>query len=209
MSDAKCKVCRRAGEKLFLKGDKCFTPKCTFEKKPSPPGKPLNERKHRSNVSEFGTQLREKQKIRNVYGVSEKQFSRYVKEATTRKGANPVERLFENLESRLDNTIFRLGFAHSRTQARQIVSHGHITVNGKKIDVPSYRVTQTDIVKIRDGSMKITLFSDLDAKIKKQSLPNWLRFDPVSLEARFTGIPKYEKGETGFNYQAVIEFYSR
>jgi len=152
MEDKKCKICRRAGEKLFLKGERCFTPKCSFERKPYSPGKRDSERKHRSTVTEFGTQLREKQKVRNVYRISEKQFANYVKRASESKG-NPSEKLFEELESRLDSTVYRLGFAKSRSESRQIVAHGHIMVNGRRVSIPSYEVRIGDKLTVRGGSV--------------------------------------------------------
>ena len=209
MSDPKCKVCRRAGEKLFLKGEKCFTPKCTFEKRPTPPGKPQNERKHRSMVTEYGVQLKEKQKIRNVYGLSEKQFSRYVKEATEEKGGNPVDHLFEKLERRLDNVVYRLGFAHSRTQARQMVGHGHFVVGKHKLTIPSYKVKSEDMITVREGSKSSPLFQTGKEKMAKHNTPNWLLSDPTKLTATVKGTPKFDKNEMGFNFQSVIEFYSR
>lgn len=209
MSDPKCKICRRAGEKLFLKGAKCFTPKCTFEKKPAPPGKPLSERKHRTSITEYGTQLREKQKIRNVYGVSEGQFSRYVRDATEGGGSSPVDRLYERLERRLDNVVFRLGLAESRPHARQMVAHGHIMVGTHKLTVPSYQVREGEELRIREGSRTSPLFAEVAERMKKASVPNWLSADPVKLSATVSGTPKYDKVGTGFNFASVIEFYSR
>lgn len=205
---AKCKVCRRAGEKLFLKGEKCFTAKCIFEKRPTPPGKPLNERKHRSNMTEYGIQLKEKQKIRNVYGVSEKQFSRYVKEASQETGA-PVDHLFEKLERRLDNVVYRLGLAKSRAQSRQMVAHGHFMVGKHKLTIPSYQVRENDIVAIREGSRTSPVFADASEKMTKHATPSWIQVDAKKLNATIKGTPKYDKNEHGFNYQTVIEFYSR
>ncbi len=209
MSDPKCKICRRAGEKLFLKGEKCFTPKCIFEKRPTPPGKPQNERKHRSMLTEYGVQLKEKQKLRNVYGLSEKQFSRYVKEATSTREGAPVDLLFEKLERRLDNVIYRLGFAQSRTQARQMVSHGHFMVGKHKLTIPSYQVRQEDVIAVREGSRVSPLFVESKTKMAKHSIPNWISADPTKLSATIKGTPKYDKNELGFNFQSVIEFYSR
>ena|SRR3989338_1749897 len=209
MSDSKCKTCRRAGEKLFLKADKCFTPKCTFEKRPTPPGKPLSERKHRSMQTEYGVQLKQKQKIRNVYGVSEGQFRRYVKEATGEGKGSPVDRLFARLERRLDNVIYRLGLAGSRTQARQIVSHGHIVVGKQRVTVPSYQVEGGELVSIREGSRKSPLFMNAAEKLSKHPTPGWISVDPTKLTAEIKGAPKYDKNEMGFNFQTVIEFYSR
>ncbi len=206
MSDPKCKICRRAGEKLFLKGAKCFTPKCTFEKKPTPPGKPLSERKHRSTVTEYGMQMREKQKVRNVYGLREKQFARYVEEAMSVKGGNPVDRLFQRLEHRLDNIVFRLGLANSRVQSRQMVAHGHILVNGVRTNIPSMLVKTGAKLSVREGSKASPMFT---AETNRRTPPNWLSFNPEKLTGEVTGTAKYEKGETGFNFQQVIEFYSR
>ena len=207
-SDPKCKVCRRAGEKLFLKGEKCFTPKCIFEKRPTPPGKPISERKHRSMVTEYGIQLKEKQKIRNVYGVSEKQFRGYVKKASSEEGS-PVNNLFENLERRLDNVVFRLGLASSRTQARQMVSHGHFVIGKRKITIPSYRVSTGEVIIIREGSRVSPLFANASEKMTTHKSPAWLSTDPGKLTAEVKGAPKYDKSELSFNVQSVIEFYSR
>ncbi|MDO8521195.1 MAG: 30S ribosomal protein S4 [bacterium] len=205
----KCKTCRRAGEKLFLKGEKCFTPKCIFEKRPTPPGKPLSERKHRSMLTEYGIQLKEKQKVRNVYGLSERQFSRYVKEASVKSSGSPADRLFERLERRFDNVVYRLGFAQSRTQARQMVSHGHFTLGDQKMTIPSYEVKTGEVVAVRPGSQKSVLFSAIGEKLQKHPTPNWLMPDIPKLSATVKGSPKYDKSEIGFNFQSVIEFYSR
>ncbi|HEY9585924.1 MAG TPA: 30S ribosomal protein S4 [Candidatus Paceibacterota bacterium] len=206
----KCKTCRRAGEKLFLKGEKCFTPKCIFEKRPTPPGKPLNERKHRSMVTEYGVQLKEKQKLRNVYGLTEKQFRRYVKESSVAKvSGSPVEHLFERLECRLDNVVYRLGLAQSRTQARQLVSHGHLVVGKRKITIPSYQVKKGEVISIREGSRVSPFFSNAAEKMGKHNTPNWILPDATKLSAEIKGVPKYDKNELGFNFQSVIEFYSR
>lgn len=209
MSDPKCKICRRAGEKLFLKGAKCFTPKCAFERRPTPPGKPISERKHRSTLTEFGIQLREKQKIRNVYGLSEKQFRRYVSEATSEGTGSPVGRLYEKLERRLDNLVFRVGLATSRVQARQMVAHGHFVIGKRKYTIPSYQVANGEIVQIREGSKKSPLFTDATEKLSKATVPNWVAVDPAKTEITVKGAPKYDKGEQGFNFQSVVEFYSR
>ncbi|OGZ07508.1 MAG: 30S ribosomal protein S4 [Candidatus Lloydbacteria bacterium RIFCSPHIGHO2_02_FULL_50_13] len=205
----KCKTCRRAGEKLFLKGDKCFTPKCIFEKRPTPPGKPLSERKHRSMMTEYGIQLKEKQKIRNVYGLSEGQFSRYVKEASAKSSGSPVDRLFDRLERRLDNVVYRLGFAQSRTQARQMVSHGHFMIGIRKMTVPSYEVKTGEVVSVRPGSQQSALFTAVGEKLQKHPVPNWIVVNVPKLSAEVRGSPKYDKSEIGFNFQSVIEFYSR
>jgi len=209
MIDKKCKICRRAAKKLFLKGEKCFTPKCTFEKKPYAPGMPDSARKHRKTFSEYGSQLREKQKVKNIYRVSEKQFVNYVKEASSRHGVNPADRLYENLESRLDSTVFRIGFASSRSLARQMVSHGHITVNGRRVDIPSYKVRKGDVLGIREGSKGKVLFADVSTVLEKQSVPSWIKVDPTKGQGTIQGEPKLDQGEVVFNLTPVLEFYSR
>jgi small subunit ribosomal protein S4 len=212
MQDNKCKICRRAGEKLFLKGERCFTPKCSFERKPYSPGKRDSERKHRSTVTEFGTQLREKQKVRNVYRISEKQFANYVKRASESKG-NPSEKLFEELESRLDSTVYRLGFAKSRSESRQVVAHGHILVNGRRVTVPSYEVRIGDKLTVRTGSVTNGLFANIAEKISKAVVPAWLNFaakpDSKNIEAEVRGKPILDKQSSEYNLTSVIEFYSR
>jgi small subunit ribosomal protein S4 len=212
MQDNKCKICRRAGEKLFLKGERCFTPKCAFERKPYAPGKRDSERKHRSTVTEFGTQLREKQKVRNVYRISEKQFSNYVKKASETKG-NPSENLFEGLESRLDSAVYRLGLAKSRSESRQIVAHGHILVNERRVTVPSYELTIGDIISIRTGSVGNGFFVNIAEKLAKVTIPVWLNFtnkpENKKVEAEVRGKPVLDKQSSEYNLTSVIEFYSR
>lgn len=209
ITDQKCKKCRRAGEKLFLKGERCFTPKCAIERKPYPPGRLASEKKHRSSVTEYGTQMREKQRVRNNYRVSEKQFSNYVKEASKKTGVNPAESLFESLESRLDSTVLRAGFAHSRSGARQMVTHGHILVNGRRTDIPSRRLKIGDVLAIREGSKGSKLFETTAEKFKTLTVPNWLKIDAEKLTATFQGKPKAIEGQNTFNLTSVIEFYSR
>lgn len=208
--DKKCKICRRAGEKLFLKGERCFTPKCAMNTRPYAPGRLDSERKHRSPVSEYGMQMREKQKIKNIYGVSEKQFVNYVKnaEATTQNTKiPPALGLYLNLETRLDNVVFRMGLAKSRALARQIVSHGHILVNGKRINIPSYKVRLEDVVSVREGSKNSKLFTETPSKMKDYSSPSWLALDIAKMEAKATSLPK--EIEAGFDFAKVLEFYSK
>lgn len=199
-----CKTCRRLGESICGRGEKCAS-----VKKPYPPGIRDSDRKHRGSVSEFGTQLREKQKVRNTYGLRERQFSSYVKEASSKSGANPVERLYENLESRLDNVAYRLGFATARSSARQMVSHGHITVNGKRMNVPSYRVKSGDVLAIREGSKSKVIFSGLAERLEKHKTPVWANMDAKHLKGNLVSSPKLAEGEVTFNLASVIEFYSR
>ena len=207
--DQKCKKCRRAGEKLFLKGERCFTPKCAMERKPYPPGMLMSQRKHRSTTTEYGTQMRNKQKVRNTYRVSEKQFGNYVKESTTKKGSVPAEFLYEALESRLDNIVFRAGFANARSLARQMVAHGHITVNGRRCMIPSRRIKIGDIIAVRAGSKGSKLFEGLGEKLKTIKVPAWIKIDADKHTVAMQGKPKSVPGESTFNLTSVIEFYSR
>lgn len=210
MTDKKCKICRRAGEKLFLKGERCFTPKCGFTARPYAPGRLDSERKHRSQLSEYGSQMKEKQKIRNIYGVSEKQFSNYIKASTKSTGDNktaPSLQLYRNLETRLDNVVYRIGFAKSRALARQVVSHGHILVNGKRLDVASHKVKIGDVIEIRNGSLVTKLFTDMTIKNKDVSAPNWIEYDKAKVSAKIVGAPN--EVEDGFDLAKVLEFYSK
>lgn len=210
MLESKCKKCRRAGEKLYLKGDKCFTPKCPFIERPYAPGMLDSQKKHRSPLSEYGQQLREKQKIRNVYGVSEKQFSNYVANLNLLANKYKVtaqSALMIALESRLDNVVYRTGLAPSRSLARQIVSHGHITVNGKKLDVPSYNVKVGDVVAVREGSKGAKLFTTITDKLKDNKTPSWMTFDTANMSAVVTELPN--DADQKFDLNKVLEFYSR
>ncbi|NTV44263.1 MAG: 30S ribosomal protein S4 [Candidatus Yonathbacteria bacterium] len=207
--ESKCKICRRAGEKLFLKGEKCYSPKCTLTKKPYPPGMLQSEKKHRSTLTEFGRQMKEKQKTRNSYGMRERQFVGYVEEALGHTG-NPAELLFGYLEFRLDNAVFRAGFAHSRALARQLVSHGHVTVNGRKMTIPSYRVKNGDVIGVREGSKGSALFTDMSVKLEKRSAPTWMTLDAKSMQATIIGTPKAEEAvDAGIDLSAVVGFYTR
>ena len=211
MSEAICKKCRRAGEKLYLKGDKCFTPKCSFTVRPFAPGKLDSERKHRSTMTEYGYQLKEKQKLRNSYGVSESQFATYaanaVITATKTKDITQPQALIQSLETRLDNTAYRMGLATSRALARQIVNHGHITVNGKRLNIPSYTVKIGDVISVREGSRTSKLFTvNLENK-KDHKYPVWMKGDMLKLTAEIMSMPK--DLEQTFDIAKVFEFYSR
>lgn len=210
MIDKKCSVCRRAGEKLFLKGEKCFTPKCIMNSRPYPPGKLGPERKRKAAVSEYGQQMREKQNIKNIYGVSEKQFSSYVKNAekdSRNMKITPALAIYISLEGRLDNVIFRMGLAKSRALARQIVSHGHVLVNEKRNNIPSHKVKAGDIISIREGSKSSKLFTELSTRLKDYMTPNWMSFDISKLEAKIESLPK--EVETTFDFAKVLEFYNK
>ncbi|MEK7582217.1 MAG: 30S ribosomal protein S4 [Patescibacteria group bacterium] len=201
MSRITCKICRRLGESV------CGRVKCAYKRRPYPPGKLDFDRKHKSVRSEFGTYLIEKQKVRNTYGIGERQFSNYVKFAKAKVGSAPTETLFESLERRLDNVVFRLGLASSRAFARQLVSHGHIIVNQRKVTIPSYQVKTGDKISIREGSKNIGPFKELLRKLEGHSHPEWIKFDPSKGEAEIQSKPK--NTDLAFNLSSVVEFYSR
>lgn len=208
MINAQCRKCRRRAEKLFLKGERCFSPKCAMVKRPFAPGI-HGKKRRRGEGSEFGRQLNEKQKIKNTYGVLERQFKNYVFEAMEEKGDNR-ENLIRKLETRLDNVVFRSGFARSRQAARQIVSHGHILVNGRRIDIASYRAKIGETISLREKSKETPLFKDLKIILKNYNTPAWLSLDKEKLEGKITALPTiedYGKDLTGVGM--VIEFYSR
>lgn len=209
MSDAVCRQCRRAGEKLFLKGEKCFTPKCIFEKRPTPPGKAIATRKRRPNLSEYGRQLGEKQKVKHSYGVGERQFANYVEKAVQTKKTNTAESLFLFLESRLDRVVFRAGLAPSQRAARLLVSHGHILVNGKRVTAPSYQVQPGDTLSVRPGSAGSALFTNLAERLKNHATPSWISFNAEKLEGKLAGAPKIDASVMPFDLSSIIEFYSR
>jgi len=201
-----CRLCRRHGEKLFLKGDRCFTPKCSFDRRPNPPGpRPARRRK----VSDRGLQLREKQRARVAYGVLEKQFVRYYKEAIRGTGVSG-ENLVRLLETRLDNIVYRLGFADSRNQARQIVRHGLIAVNGRKLDVPSAHLKEGDAVSFTPRGIRSEYYKIVQETMKSKNPPAWLALDVANLTGRVTGPAAVAHGETHqFNENVIIEYYSR
>src|SRR5213595_1487900 len=172
-TDAVCKLCRREGVKLFLKGDRCFTPKCAVERRPYPPGPQATRRR---KVSEYSLQLREKQKARHVYGVLERQFRRHFAEAERRQGQTG-ENLLRILETRLDNVVYRLGFADSRAQARQLVTHGHFAVNGRKTDIPSFIAKPNDVITVRERSKGLEYFKTAELKLAQKGVPAWLKLD--------------------------------
>jgi small subunit ribosomal protein S4 len=203
-----CKLCRREGEKLFLKGDRCFTAKCAFEKRSYPPGMHGRRARFRRKTTDFGTQLREKQKARRIYGVMERQFRRYFGEAEKRRGVTGAN-LIQILESRLDNTVHRLGFASSRAQARQLVRHGHFEVNGKKTDIPSFLVKAGDLIAVRDKSKSNEYFKNVAQEMEHRFVPEWLSVDVPTLSGRVLALPTREQVEAPLNEQLITEFYSR
>jgi small subunit ribosomal protein S4 len=204
-----CKLCRREGEKLFLKGSRCMTPKCSFERRSYPPGQHGREGQfRRGRASDYLLQLREKQKARRIYGVLERQFSRYFKRAQQQTGLTG-NNLLILLESRLDNVIYRLGIGSSRAQARQLVQHGHIMLNGRKTNIPSALVEPGDVISVRPESSRKTYFKDLRQEYDDRQVPRWLAVNPSDLSARVVSLPTREDIDTTLNEQLVVEYYSR
>lgn len=203
-----CKLCRREGEKLFLKGQRCFTAKCAFEKRSYPPGMHGRRGRFRRKTTDFGTQLREKQKARRMYGVMERQFRRYFKDAERRKGVTGAN-LLQILESRLDNIVYRLGFAGSRAQARQLVTHGHFAVNDKKTDIPSYLVQPGDEIAVRGKSKQNAYFESVAQEMEHRFVQAWLSVDISTLSGRVLALPSREEIEAPLNEQVITEYYSR
>jgi len=206
--EPKCKKCRRAGVKLFLKGTRCTGPKCAMVKKNYPPGE---KGKRRSKTSEYGKELNEKQKLRHWYGLREKQFSEYVNEAMKKQGGDEDsgDVLIRSLENRLDNTVYRMGLAESRPKARQLVGHGLIYVNGRKVDIPSYSVEEGDVISVNPNKKDKKVFENLTEKLKDQDVPSWLFFDRKKLEGKVTGQPVAEEVEPPVRMTSIFEFYSR
>jgi small subunit ribosomal protein S4 len=201
-----CKLCRREGMKLFLKGERCFTPKCAIERRNQPPGQ--HGQRRRGKVSDYGLQLREKQKARRTYGILEKQFARHFEMAEKRPGVTG-DNLLQILETRLDNIIYRLGIADSRPQARQVVSHGHILVNGTKTDIPSYLVKPGDTIAVRPEHIGDEYFKVVQVNIGRKDIPSWLTLDPATLSGRIVTLPARNDLDVNINEQLIVEFYSR
>jgi small subunit ribosomal protein S4 len=204
-----CKLCRREGEKLFLKGERCFTPKCAFERRgyaPGQHGKSSQFRRRRD--SDYNRQLRAKQKARRVYGILERQFHRYYEVSLKRRGLTGLN-LLQILESRLDNVVFRMGYADSRAQARLLVTHGHFSVNGRRTDVPSMLVSVNDVVSVRDGSRKRAYFKELADFAEKKNVPAWLERDLKALSGKILRLPERSEIDGNLNEQLIVEYYSR
>ena len=200
-----CKLCRREGMKLFLKGDRCFTDKCSYDRRPYPPGQ---HGQRRIKFTEYGIRLREKQKVRRVYGVLEKQFRGYFKEADRVKGVTG-ENLLSLLERRLDNTAHRLGFGRTRAEARQLVRHKHVTVNGKIVNIPSFLVNEGDVVAVREKSKAKAVFQEAQAQVERRGTPEWLELDSANLSGTVRGMPNREEITLPIQEQLIVEFYSR
>ncbi len=204
-TDADCKRCRREKMKLFLKGSKCDSLKCPFEKRPYPPGQ---HGRGRSKESEYLLQLREKQKAVRMYGVLEKQFGNYYVEASRQSGKTG-DNLLRILESRLDNVVFRAGFAKSRDMARQLVNHGHLMVNGKKVDIPSFRVSPNDIIEVKPSSREMTPFVVAHAEVGERTVPAWLEVVPSKMRIIVHSLPERAVIDTPVQEQLIVELYSK
>ncbi len=201
----KCRLCRREGVKLFLKGEKCLTDKCPFERRPYPPGQ---RRERVGKKTDYGVRLREKQKLKRIYGMTERQFRRFFEEADRRKGVTG-DNFLVLLERRLDNVVYRLGFASSRSQARQLVAHGHVAVNGRKVDIPSYLIRPGDTIEIREKSKDIPFLKENVEIAVKRGIPSWLELDPDNLKGTVKSLPDPAEIQVPVNLQYVVEFYSR
>src|SRR5882724_147062 len=202
-----CRLCRRDGTKLFLKGAKCFSEKCPVEKRNFPPGQHGQSRKVKKVVG-YGLQLREKQKAKRIYFTLETQFRAYYQKASNKTGVTG-ELLLQQLETRLDNVAYRLGFAMSRRQARQVVRHGHVLVNGKKVNIPSYQVRVGDVIDIREASKKLTILEEGKGLASGQHVPQWLQVDRDSLTGKIIALPKREDIQIPVNEQLIVELYSK
>jgi len=208
-----CKLCRREGEKLFLKGERCFSPKCAFDRRSFAPGQHGRVASRggagsTGRESDYARQLRAKQKARRVYGVLERQFRRYYEVALRRRGLTGLN-LLQILESRLDNIIFRLGYASSRAHARLLVTHGHFMVNGRRTDVPSMLLSTGDIVQVREGSRDLTYFKDLPGQAESRPAPAWLSRDAKNLSGTVQRLPERAEIDGNLTEQLIVEYYSR
>jgi small subunit ribosomal protein S4 len=208
-TQAKCKICRRLGDKLFLKGDKCMSTKCPMIERPFAPGQ--KAKKRRGSVSEYGRELAAKQKMKRWYQLSESQFKQYVKEIhkDRAKIASVANALVEKLETRLDNVIFRLGWARSRGHANQLTSHGHFLLNGRRINIPSAHLKVGDVVSIREGSKGKDMLKDVSETMKKQKVPAWISYDLNKNEAKIVKMPLAEEVQLPSDVTTVFEHYSR
>ncbi|MDJ0890300.1 MAG: 30S ribosomal protein S4 [Gammaproteobacteria bacterium] len=202
---AKCRLCRREGEKLFLKGEKCYTSKCPIENRPFPPGQ---HGQRRSRLSDYALQLRQKQKLRRMYGVLEKQFRLYYKEADRRKGSTG-ENLLKILEGRLDNVVYRMGFASSRDEARQLVRHNGITVNGRKLNIPSYQVRPEDVIAVAENTRKHLRVQSSVEMAQQRGIPDWLDVDAKGMKGIFKAVPERSELPPEINENLVVELYSK
>jgi small subunit ribosomal protein S4 len=204
-TESVCRLCRREGAKLFLKGTRCYTKKCSFERRPTPPGQ---HGVRRRKMGDFGIQLREKQKVRRVYGVLERQFRNYYRVAESQTGVTG-EALLQSLETRLDNVVFRLGFASSRAQARQLVNHGHFAVNGVPSNIASYALKPGDRVEVRESRRGREAFKVVKETLRSHTAPDWLSLDAAKLSGTIVSLPRRDQMPLDLSEQLVVEYYSR
>jgi len=204
-TDASCKLCRREGQKLFLKGERCYSNKCAIDRRPYAPGQHGSQRK---KLSEYGLQLREKQKAKRFYGLLEKQFRRYFEMANRMSGITG-ENLLRLLESRLDNVVYRLGFGTTRAEARQLVNHGHFEVNGKKVNIPSYLVKVGDVIAVREKSRSLPRFKEILDVTGSKVVPKWLEVDQENLKGKVVALPSREDIDLNVQEHLIVELYSK
>lgn len=204
-TDASCRLCRREGVKLFLKGERCYTNKCSISKRPFAPGQHGQGRK---KLSEYGIQLREKQKARRYYGILESQFRKYFDMAVKKKGITG-ENLLQLLELRLDNAVYRTGFANSRPEARQLVNHGHFTVNGSKVDIPSYLIKVGDVIAVREKSMKSPKIKNISESAGGRAIPKWMESDSENMSCKIVALPSREDVDLELKESLIVELYSK
>lgn len=200
-----CKLCRREGEKLFLKGDRCTSEKCSYDRRPYPPGQ---HGQRRSKATEYGIRLRQKQKVRRIYGLVEKQFAGYYHKAQRVDGVTG-ENLLQMLERRLDNVAFRMGFARTRSEARQLVIHRHFTVNGKRVNIPSFLVGKGDVIGLVERSKKKSVFAEASASADRREQPDWIDVDRAAGQGTIKELPTREAITLPIQEQLIVEFYSR
>lgn len=204
--EASCRLCRRENLKLFLKGDRCYTDKCAFERRSYAPGQ--HGQRRGGKVSDYGIQLREKQKVKRIYGIFENQFRRYYHKAERQKGITGTNLLIQ-LERRLDNTVYRMGFASSRDQARQLVKHNHFVVNGSKVNIPSYQVKSGDMIEVKDKSQKIPVIQEAMETVVRREIPPWLEVDSDNFRGVVKAFPSREELTMPINEQLIVELYSK
>lgn len=209
MINDKCKICRRVGQKLFLKGERCFSPKCAMVKRAYPPG--FEAKRKRGAPSEYKKALTEKQKLRNWYGLSEHQFKKYVKEVLAKRGKvqDIAGEFIKRLEKRLDNIVFRLGFANSKTQARQLVSHGYFLVNNKPVNIPSFELKKGDIITLKESKKKKGVIRDITPQLKKKEMPSWLELNKDTLAGTLKAEPILTEILPPAEISIIFEYYSR
>lgn len=209
MKNDACTICRRVGQKLFLKGEKCTSPKCPLVKRPYPPG--MKRKRTRRRISEYGKELFEKQKMKEWYGISERQFKNYIKNILKKRGKieDTALELVKKLEKRLDNVVFRIGLASSRAGARQLVSHNHFLVNGKPVNIPSYEVKKGDVISLREQKKGKPFFKKISLTLKKVQPPSWLKIDKEKIIGEVVGEPSIEDSGIPAEIPSIFEFYSR